>query len=114
LVVIGFLYSVYDYLNTMAALNPIIPIPVVNNWRVCLEGIIGCNATTVDYLFDDRVGVDTVDAFVQIPASSFDGWIKASSDLKRIRPFADGTCTTRRDIDVVEMLQSVEGFVLLP
>jgi hypothetical protein len=70
----------------MAAVKPINPMPVVNNWRVCLEGIISFNATTVDYLFDDRVTIDTVDAFVQIPAFSFNGWIRVTSDPKRFTP----------------------------
>jgi hypothetical protein len=65
----------------MAAVNPIIP--AVNHWRVCLEGIIGFNAATVDYLFDVRVGIDTVDGFVQIPASSYDAWVKVTGDPKR-------------------------------
>jgi hypothetical protein len=41
----------------MAAVSPIIPVSVVKNWRVCLEGIIGFNAATVDYFFDGRVGL---------------------------------------------------------
>jgi hypothetical protein len=72
----------------VAAVVPIIPVPVVNHWRVCLEGIIGFSAATVDYLFDDRVGIDTVDAFVPIPASSFDDWIKVTGDPKRFTPAA--------------------------
>jgi hypothetical protein len=75
----------------MAAVNPIIPVPVVNHWRVCLEVIIGFNAKTADYLFDDHVGIDTVDAFIQIPAFSFDGWIKATSVFKSFTTLAVGS-----------------------
>jgi hypothetical protein len=51
----------------MAAVNMIIPVPVVKNWRVCLEGIIGFSVTaTVNYLFYGRVGIDTVDASVPV------------------------------------------------
>jgi hypothetical protein len=56
---------------------------IVNNWWGCLEGIFGFNAITVKYFFGNRVGINTVDAFVQIPALSFDGWIKVKGEPRR-------------------------------
>jgi hypothetical protein len=86
LIVTGILYSVYHCPNTMATVNPIIPAPVVKSWWVCLEGIIGFSAATGNYLFGDRVGIDTVDSFVHIPASSFDDLIKVTGEPRRFPP----------------------------
>jgi hypothetical protein len=45
---------------------------VRDEWRACLDGIIGYSRVTVDYLYTPSVGINTVNAFTEIPAASFD------------------------------------------
>jgi hypothetical protein len=52
---------------------------VRDEWRACLLGVIGYSRETVDHLYSPGVGINTVDAFTEIPAASFDAWLAHTS-----------------------------------
>jgi hypothetical protein len=57
-------------------------------WRACLEVVIGYSRVIVYYLYTPEVGINTVDAFTEIPAASFNAWSIQTSKNSNFHPWS--------------------------